>query len=130
MSLVKVWTDVGGRKPVPLLAKIEERDGVIFTIRYLSENDSGLWVWEDDTYEIDDDGISEYLNTESLETLGFKTFGEGFLKDSDEDYVPEDEDEETDLDDEDENDEDENDDDEFEDEDESEAESEDSLDEG
>lgn len=128
MSLVKVWTDVGGRKPVPLLAKIEERDGVIFTIRYLSENESGLWVWEDDTYEIDDDGISEYLNTESLEAIGFKTFGEGFLKDSDEDYVPEDEeesdDEETDLDEEDEEDEEE-----FEDEDESEAESEDSLDE-
>jgi hypothetical protein len=29
MALVRVWTDVGARKPVALLAKIEEKDGVI-----------------------------------------------------------------------------------------------------
>ena len=50
MSLVRVWTDVGARKPVALLAKIVEKDGVIFTIRYLSECEDKIWRYEEDTY--------------------------------------------------------------------------------
>jgi uncharacterized protein Veg len=34
-QLVRVWTDVGERKPVPLLAKITEKIGSIFVINYL-----------------------------------------------------------------------------------------------
>jgi hypothetical protein len=49
MALVRVWTDIGARKPVALLAKIEEKDGVIYTIRYLSETSKGIWAWEEDT---------------------------------------------------------------------------------
>jgi hypothetical protein len=100
MSFVRVWTDVGARKPVPLLAKIVERDGVIFTIRYLSESDDKIWRYEDDEYEVDDESIAEYLNTENEEDVGFVPSGDGFIKaDTDEDYVPDEEDEdETDLD--------------------------------
>jgi len=92
MSLVKVWTDVGSRKPVPLLARIVEKQGKIFTIRYLSESDDKIWRYEDDTYEIDNESIAEYLKTDMEEDVGFKTYDDGFLKiDSDDDYIPSDE---------------------------------------
>ena len=127
MDLVRVWTDIGARKPVALLAKIVERDGVIFTIRYLTESDDKIWRYEEDTYEIDDDSIAEHLGTASEEDIGFRPVEDGFVKmDSDEDYVPSSEDDETSDDDEAEDE-----DDDFEDEDdiesESEAESEESL---
>jgi hypothetical protein len=92
-SLVRVWTDVGARKPAALLAKIIEKDGVILTIRYLSESDDKIWRYETDTYEIDDDSVAEYLKTDSELELGFVAHEDGFLRvDSDEDYVPSDED--------------------------------------
>jgi len=123
MDLVRVWTDVGARKPVALLAKIVERDGVIFTIRYLTESDDKIWRYEEDTYEIDDDSIAENLGTASEEDIGFRPVEDGFVKaDSDEDYVPSSEDDETTDDDDSEEE-----DDDIEDEDESEAESEESL---
>ena len=125
MDLVRVWTDVGARKPVALLAKIVERDGVIFTIRYLTESDDKIWRYEEDTYDIDDDSIAEHLGTGSEEDIGFRPVEDGFVKmDSDDDYVPSSEDEET-TDDDDEDDEEED----IEDDAESEAESEESLDE-
>jgi hypothetical protein len=89
MSLVRVWTDVGARKPAALLAKIIEKDGVILTIRYLSESDDHIWRYETDTYEIDDDSVAEYLKTNSETEIGFVEHEDGFLRvDSDEDYVP------------------------------------------
>jgi len=92
-SLVRVWTDVGARKPAALLARIIEKDGVILTIRYLTESDDHIWRYETDTYEIDDDSVAEYLNTDSEMELGFVQRDDGFVKvDSDEDYVPSDED--------------------------------------
>jgi len=107
MSLVRVWTDVGQRKPVPLLAKIIERNGVIFTIRYLTEGGGGVWSYEDDTYDVDDESISEYLNSESEESLGFMKIGDNeFTKDSsDDDYVPSDDEDDDEEDEEDEDDE-------------------------
>ena len=102
MSLVRVWTDVGARKPVALLAKIVEKDGVIFTIRYLSECEDKIWRYEEDTYEIDDDSIAEHLNTNHEEDIGFAQAEDGFVKlmgEEDEDYVPTDEDEDEDDDD-------------------------------
>ena len=101
-SLVRVWTDVGARKPAALLAKIIERDGVILTIRYLTESDDHIWRYEEDTYEIDDDSIAEYLKTDREEDLGFMIHDDGFIKvESDEDYVPSSEDESDDEDEED-----------------------------
>ena len=99
MSLVRVWTDVGERKPVALIAKIVEKDGAIFTIRYLSESDDKIWRYEEDTYEIDDDSIAEYLKTDLEEDIGFVPHDDGFIKvDLDDDYLPSSEDEETDED--------------------------------
>lgn len=133
MTFVRVWTDVGQRKPVPLLAKIIERNGVIFTIKYLSESAGGVWSYEDDTYDVDDESIAEYLNNDTEESLGFMKIGENeFTKDSsDDDYVPSDDDAEESDEADDSDDEAEEDDDEFSDEvaEESEAESEESLDE-
>jgi hypothetical protein len=89
MSLVRVWTDIGSRKPVPLLAKIIEENGVIFTIRYLSESDDKIWRYEEDTYEIDNESIAEYLKTDDEQDVGFRPVDDGFVKiDSDDDYVP------------------------------------------
>jgi hypothetical protein len=93
-SLVRVWTDVGSRKPAALLAKIVEKEGVIFTIRYLSESDDKIWRYEEDTYEIDDESIAEYLKTSEECDIGFAPLDDGFIKvESDDDYVPSDEDE-------------------------------------
>lgn len=126
MSLVRVWTDVGARKPVALLAKIIEKDGVILTIRYLSESADHIWRYETDTYEIDDDSIAEYLKTDKEDDIGFVPHEDGFLKvESDEDYVPSDEESDSESDSFEESDEDEDqEDEEFE---ESEADSEESL---
>jgi len=93
-GLVRVWTDVGSRKPVPLLAKIVEENGVIFTIRYLSESDDKIWRYEEDTYEVDDESIAEYLKTSDECDIGFSPLEDGFVKvESDDDYVPSDEEE-------------------------------------
>ena len=114
MSLVKVWTDVGGRKPVALLAKIIEKDGVIFTIRYLTAGKDGIWRYEDDTYEVDDDSVAEYLKTDDEAAIGFTKLDDGFLHEDDSDYEPsggeDDEDEDDDEDDEDDDDDDDDDD--------------------
>jgi len=89
MSLVRVWTDIGTRKPVPLVARITERNGAIFTIRYLSESDDKIWRYEDETYEVDDDSIAEFLGSDDEVDIGFQVVENGFLKlDSDEDYIP------------------------------------------
>jgi len=96
MSLVKVWTDVGGKKPIALLAKIVERDGVIYTIKYLTAGKDNIWRYEDDTYDIDDDSVAEFLHTDDETSLGFKKLDDGFIQEteSDEDYEPDEEDEE------------------------------------
>lgn len=91
MTLVRVWTDVGSRKPVPLLAKVVEKKGSTFAIRYLSESDDKIWRYEDEMYEVDDDSIAEYLTVQHEEDMGFKVHEDGYLKvDSDDDYVPSD----------------------------------------
>lgn len=128
MSLVRVWTDVGARKPVALLAKIIEKDGVILTIRYLSESDDHIWRYETDTYEIDDDSVAEYLKTNSETDLGFVEHEDGFLRvDSDEDYMPSGEDASESDSYEDSDDDDEAEEENFDEEEESEAESEESI---
>lgn len=99
-ELVRIWTDVGARKPIPLLAKVEEKDGVIYTIRYLSEDPDHVWRYEEDTYDVDDDSIAEHLKTTSEEDIGFRPVEDGFVKveHSDDDYVPDDQETETESD--------------------------------
>ena len=122
MSLVRVWTDVGSDKNVSIVARIIETNGPIFTIQFLSPTETKdkhgctIYKYEDETYQIDDDSITHYLDTSDEGDVGFVSVGEGeWIRtgdDSDEDYIPSEED--SDSDDEEEDDEDDVDEEEFE----------------
>ena len=98
MSLVRVWTDVGADKNVSLVARIIEKNGPIFTIQFLSPTENKdkhgctIYRYEDDTYQIDDDSITHYLDTSDEGDIGFVSVGEGewirTSDESDEDYIP------------------------------------------
>lgn len=99
--LVRVLTDIGGPKPVPLLARvIEERDNS-YAIVYLSateDKDHGrtIYRYEDDPYEIDDDFVVEYIDDEGQAGFEPANTSDGWIKqvyDSDDDYEPSDDDE-------------------------------------
>jgi hypothetical protein len=102
-QLIKVWTDAGGSKPVAMLARvIDEHDG-LYTVQYFSateDRDHGriIYRYEDETYEIDDDSITEYLDSVDESDVGYNKIAEDACvkdsSDSDEDYVPSEEDEE------------------------------------
>jgi hypothetical protein len=110
MSLVRVWTDVGSDKNVSLVARIIETNGPIFTIQFLSPTETKdkhgctIYRYEDDTYQIDDDSITHYLDTSDEGDIGFVSVGEGeWIRtgdESDEDYVPSEEDSDDEEDDE------------------------------
>ena len=92
--LVKVWTELPSGKKKGLLARVFEHNGPLMIIRYLSpteERDHGCTVWryEDQTYEIDDDSVMEYMGTEDETDIGFKPVSDGFIEySSDSEYVP------------------------------------------
>lgn len=106
MSLITVYTELPDGETVHLPAKILSTKGDVFTISYLSptekrdEHNRKIYKYEDDTYEITDESISEYLNSDTELDFGFKQISENeFIKyesDSDDDYVPSDEDEDSD----------------------------------
>lgn len=114
MSLVRVWTDVGSDKNVSLVARIIETNGPIFSIQFLSPTENKdkhgctIYKYEDETYHIDDDSITHYLNTSNEEDIGFVSVGEGeWIRtgdESDEDYIPSEEDDDDDDEEEDEED--------------------------
>jgi hypothetical protein len=122
MKLVRVWTDVGSEKNVSLVARIIETNGPLFTIQFLSPTETKdkhgctIYKYEDETYQIDDDSITHYLDTSDEGDIGFVSIGEGewirTSDESDEDYIPSEED--SDDDEEDEEDDDVEDDEEFE----------------
>jgi hypothetical protein len=102
MSLVRVWTNVGQKKPKALLAKIfSSAEGPEYTIRYLSsvseEDDKGrtIFRYEDDIYTVDDESICEWLGTDEETVVGYAPAGDGaWIKgDADSDYVPDSSDE-------------------------------------
>jgi len=104
MSLVRVWTDVGQKKPKALLAKIFKKRAGSYTIRYLSalsSENAKVFKYEDDEYEVDDESISEWLETDLEADLGFEAQDDGTWAkvDSDSDYEPESSESETDSDD-------------------------------
>lgn len=105
MSLVRVWTDVGQKKPKALLAKIFKKAGGSYTIRYLSAlpENAKVFKYEDDEYDVDAESISEWLETDLETDLGFETQEDGtYAKvDSDSDYEPETDESETESDEED-----------------------------
>jgi hypothetical protein len=103
MSLIKVWTELGNDgKCYSLPAKIVSKKGNTFVIQYLSSTDrktrdgKKIYMYEDETYEVTDNSITEYLETDSELDLGFEQIsGSGdfeFIKydsdSEDEDYVP------------------------------------------
>ena len=94
--LVRVLTDIGGTKPVPLLARVvEERDNS-YTIVYLSaseDKDHGrtIYRYESDPYDIDDDYVVEYIDDEGQAGFEPANTSDGWIKhvyDSDDDYEP------------------------------------------
>ena len=110
MSLVRVWTDVGSDKNVSLIARIIETNGPIFTIQFLSPTETKdkhgctIYKYEDETYQVDDDSITHYLDTSDEGDIGFVSVGEGeWIRtgdESDEDYIPSEEDSDDDEEDE------------------------------
>ena len=106
MKLVRVWTDVGSEKNVSLVARIIETNGPIFTIQFMSPTETKdkhgctIYKYEDETYQIDDDSITHYLDTSDEGDVGFVSIGEGewirTSDESDEDYIPSEEDSDSD----------------------------------
>ena len=78
MSLVKVYTDIGEAKPVILIAKIFKKvKKNVYQIKYLSPttqkcNGHTIFAYENAVYEVDEDSITEHLNTDNEEVVGFK----------------------------------------------------------
>lgn len=110
MSLVKVWTEVDDGKCQSLPAKIISTKGTVLTIKYLSPTEKRdtrnrrIYRYEEDTYEVTDDSITEYLNSDTELDFGFEEISSGnFVKcdpdgdsdESDEDYVPSESDDES-----------------------------------
>jgi hypothetical protein len=107
MSLVKVWTELNDGKFRSLPAKIIDTKGSSLTIKYLSPTEHRcsknrrIYKYEDDTYSITDESITEYLNSDSELDLGFQQIAENeyikydideYSEDEDDDYVPSSED--------------------------------------
>lgn len=98
MSLIKVWTELDDGTCTSLPAKIIFKKGTIMTIKYLSPTEykdsqnRKVYKYEDETYEITDESVSEYMDSDSELDFGFQQISEfEFVKydsDSDEDYVP------------------------------------------
>jgi hypothetical protein len=105
--LVKVWTELPSGKNKSLLAKVIETKGPIMTIQYLSATDDKdhgrvLYKYEEQTYDVEDDSITEYIGDTDETDIGFLKVNEGFVKyESDSDYVPSEEDSESDVEDDD-----------------------------
>jgi len=95
-DLVEVWTDIGQKKPKPLLARIVSCTNKHKTIQYLSPTDEYIkgkliYRYEDDTYDIGEDSIYKYHTHSTEYDLGYHEVPEGYVKeDSDIDYVPSD----------------------------------------
>ncbi len=109
MTLVKVYTDVGGEKPVTLYAKIFKKlKRNNYQIKYLSPtnisyNGKTLYNYENVIYEVDESSITEHLNTDDEEVIGFSKVEDGFVKisdsDSESEYEPSEEESEEESDD-------------------------------
>lgn len=91
MTLVKVYTDIGGEKPVVLYAKIFKKlKKNSYQIKYLSPtstsyNGKTLYNYENVIYEVDESSITEHLNTDDEEMIGFSKVDDGYVKITDSD---------------------------------------------
>ncbi len=100
MSLIKVWTETDDGATTSLPAKIIETKNGIYSIKYLSVTDKRdqhnrkIYMYEDETYTITDESVTEYLDSDMEIDFGFQSISENeFIKydsDSDDDYTPSD----------------------------------------
>ena len=96
MTIVKVYTDIGKDKSVVLYAKIFKKiKKNNYQIKYLSPtnttfNGKTLYNYENVIYEVDESSITEHLNTDDEEVIGFQKVEDGFVKftDTDSEYEP------------------------------------------
>lgn len=97
MTIVKVYTDIGKDKPVILYAKIFKKlKKNLYQIKYLSPTSTThkgktLYNYETVVYEVDESSITEHMNTDDEEVVGFVKVDNGFVKlgdDTDSDYEP------------------------------------------
>ena len=110
MTLVKVYTDIGKSKPIVLIAKICRKVRKnIYQIKYLSPTDQKyngrtIFAYENAVYEVGEDSITEHMNTEDEEVVGFRRNEYGFTKitTGDSEYAPSESEDSEDSDDEDE----------------------------
>ena len=92
--ILKVYTDVGEDEPVLLYAKVCEKNGGTYTIKYLSptgDRSAGKVIhrYEDEEYHITDESVTEYISGDECE-IGFVEVQDGYIKeDSDSDYESE-----------------------------------------
>lgn len=102
MSLIRVYTEISDGVFESLPAKIISTNEGVFTVTYLSptenrdDHNRRIYKYEIETYEITDESISEYLDSDMELDFGFKQISaDEFVKydsDSDDDYIPSDED--------------------------------------
>ncbi len=91
--ILKVYTDVGKTRPVALYAKVVEKlKKGKYRIKYLSATSQSyegkvLYKYEDETYDVDDDSIMEYIKQDE-DYIGYTAVDDiGFIKnESDSDY--------------------------------------------
>lgn len=77
--MLRVWTDVGAKKPIALLARIVSEKGKKIKIVYLSEGEDGLYSYEKDIYEIENSSIASRLGDRTEQDLGYKPVEGGWL---------------------------------------------------
>lgn len=104
MSLIKVWTELDD-KYVALPAKVVSSHGTKYKIKYLSVSEKRdshnrkIYSYEDEIYDITNESITEFTNSDMEIDLGFKQITENeFIKydsDSDDDYIPSSSDDDT-----------------------------------
>lgn len=96
---VNVYTDIGKSRPVILKAKVIQREGTNYKIRYLSPTDEKyngktLFKYEPDEYIVDEESITECIDDNDEECIGYKVVPEygGFIEEdtdeTDSDYNP------------------------------------------
>lgn len=85
---VNVYTDIGKSRPVILTAKVIQREGQNFKIKYLSPtgekyNGKTLYQYEDQVYTVDEESITECKDENDEECVGYKKVEFGFIEESD-----------------------------------------------
>lgn len=91
--ILKVYTDIGKTRPVAMYAKVVEKlKKGKYRIKYLSPTTQSyegkiIYKYEEDTYDIDDDSIMEYIKQDE-EYIGYMSVDDiGFVRmESDSDY--------------------------------------------